>query len=73
LIEERQTWFAATGFCATPVYDRDRLPTGADFIGPAIVEQMDTTTVVPPQARVEVDTIGNLMITLPAATMDVMQ
>jgi N-methylhydantoinase A len=73
LTEERQTWFAATGFCATPVYDRDRLPTGADFIGPAIVEQMDTTTVVPPHARVEIDTIGNLMITLPAATTDVMQ
>jgi hypothetical protein len=34
---------------------------------------MDTTTVVPPHARVEIDTIGNLMITLPAATTDVMQ
>jgi N-methylhydantoinase A len=73
LIEERQTWFASTGFTATPVYDRDRLPTGADFIGPAIVEQMDTTTVVPPQARAEIDAIGNLMITLPAAATELVQ
>src|SRR5882757_884453 len=73
LTEERQTWFASTGLCTTPVYDRDRLPTGADFVGPAIVEQMDTTTVVPPHARVEVDIIGNLMITLPAVATDTMQ
>jgi N-methylhydantoinase A len=62
LTEERQTWFAATGFCATPVYDRDRLPTGADFIGPAIVEQMDTTTVVPPRAKMRNDKLGYLHI-----------
>lgn len=73
LIEERQTWFASSDFCTTPVYDRDRLPTGASFIGPAIVEQMDTTTVVPPDARVEVDTIGNMMITLPMAAADTLQ
>lgn len=73
LIEERKTWFAATGFTATPVYKRDQLPTGADFVGPAIVEQMDTTTIIPPQARAEIDAIGNLMITLPAAATDLMQ
>jgi N-methylhydantoinase A len=73
LIEERQTWFASTGFATTPVYDRDRLPTGADFVGPAIVEQMDTTTVVPPQARVEIDAIGNMMITLQTASTEMVQ
>jgi N-methylhydantoinase A len=73
LIEERETWFASTGFGATPVYDRDRLPTGADFVGPAIIEQMDTTTVVPPKARVEIDTIGNMMITLPTVATGMAQ
>ena len=31
----------------TPVYDRDSLPCGAALHGPAIIEQMDTTTVLP--------------------------
>lgn len=73
LIEERQAWFASTGFTATPIYDRDRLPTEADFTGPAIVEQMDTTTVIPPRARAEIDSIGNLMITLPVVMTELVQ
>lgn len=60
--EERDVWFFGTGFAKTPVYDRDRLPAGAAFSGPAIVEQMDTTTVVPPGAAVTVDKVGNLLI-----------
>jgi 5-oxoprolinase (ATP-hydrolysing)/N-methylhydantoinase A len=30
--------------------------------GPAIVEQLDTTTVVPPGQRATVDRVGNLVI-----------
>jgi N-methylhydantoinase A len=30
--------------------------------GPAIVEQLDTTTVIPPGQRATVDRIGNLVI-----------
>ena len=51
----------------TPVYDRARLMAGDAFDGPAIVEQMDTTTVVPPGARVSVDRVGNLVIETGAA------
>ena len=36
--------------------------------GPAIIEQMDSTTVVPPSARVEVERHGNLIITVSAAS-----
>ena len=32
------------------------------FEGPAIVEQMDTTTVVPPGTRLTVDPMGNLVM-----------
>jgi N-methylhydantoinase A len=46
----------------TPVYARDRLPVGAEFSGPAIVEQPDTTTVVYPGQRCQVDGAGNLII-----------
>ena len=46
-----------------PVLDRDRLRWGHAFSGPAIVEQMDATTVVLPGQQVEVDRYGNLLIT----------
>jgi len=39
----------------TPVYDRADLPAGAAFAGPAVVEQLDSTTLVPPGWRAEVD------------------
>jgi N-methylhydantoinase A len=60
--ESRSVWFPATGFTGTPVYDRARLPGGAVFAGPAIVEQMDATTVVPPGWEARVDTLGNLVL-----------
>lgn len=51
----RRVWFAATGFVETPVLARDLLAPDSTFFGPAIVEQMDTTTVIPPGAFVRVD------------------
>lgn len=68
LLERRRAWFAETGFTATPVYDRDRLPAACRIVGPAIIEQMDTTTVVPPRAVVKADRHGYLHMELaPAA------
>ena len=51
IAEKRKVWFPETGFVTTPVYDRDRLPANCRIAGPAIIEQMDTTTVVPPRAK----------------------
>ncbi|TCT06771.1 hydantoinase/oxoprolinase family protein [Aquabacter spiritensis] len=65
LIDERDVWFFGAGFQPAPVYDRDRMPADVRFHGPAIVEQMDTTTVIPPGATVDVDPAGNLMIAIP--------
>jgi N-methylhydantoinase A len=48
----------------TPIYQRDLLPVGAQFDGPAIVEQPDTTTVVYPGFTCRVDNAGNLLLTL---------
>jgi N-methylhydantoinase A len=64
LTERRKAWFAETGYTATPVYDRDRLPAGCRISGPAIIEQMDTTTVVPPHAVVKADRLGYLHMEL---------
>jgi N-methylhydantoinase A len=47
---------------ATPVHRRDALPAGARIEGPAIVEQLDATTLVPPGATATVDPWLNLVI-----------
>lgn len=65
LVERRPVWFAATGFTETAVYDRTRLPLGAAIEGPSIIEQMDSTTVVPPGNGCMIDGRGNILITLP--------
>jgi N-methylhydantoinase A len=43
------------------VYERGDLLPGETLAGPAIVLQYDTTTFVPPGARLEVDRVGNLV------------
>ena len=65
VVEKRKVWFADTGFVGTPVYDRDRLPALCRITGPAIIEQMDTTTVAPPGAQVRNDKLGYLHMELP--------
>jgi N-methylhydantoinase A len=44
------------------VYAREKLPIGARIEGPAIIEQIDATTVVEPGALATVDLIGNLRV-----------
>jgi len=58
----RRVYFAGVGWKACPCIDRERLGVGAVVTGPAIVEQLDTTTVVPPGHRATVDRVGNLVI-----------
>ncbi|MEW6301515.1 MAG: hydantoinase/oxoprolinase family protein, partial [Thermodesulfobacteriota bacterium] len=59
----RPVYFAgAGGFVETPVFDRWALPAGLTMHGPAIVEQLDSTTVIPPGVRVEVDAYLNIII-----------
>jgi N-methylhydantoinase A len=69
--DTRSVWFASTGFVGTPVYARDLLPADARFAGPAIVEQMDATTVVPPGWELRVDEGGNLLLERKEATVKV--
>ena len=45
------------------MYHRDRVPRGAEIEGPAILEQMDTTTVVLPEQAAVHDDKGNLILT----------
>ena len=48
----------------TPLYHRDLLGNGNHIEGPALVVQLDTTTVVPPGWQGEVDPHGNLVLTM---------
>ena len=48
----------------TPLYQRDLLVPGSLIEGPALVVQLDTTTVVPPGWRGEVDAYGNLLLVM---------
>jgi N-methylhydantoinase A len=57
----RQVWFAGV-WHDTTIYKRERLPIDSKFKGPAIIEQMDTTTVVEPGDTVSLDKDGNLLI-----------
>ena len=54
----------ALATCVSAVYDRELLPVGMLVSGPAIVTQVDSTTLVPPDATCERDQLGNLWIRL---------
>ncbi|TAK49410.1 MAG: hydantoinase/oxoprolinase family protein [Xanthobacteraceae bacterium] len=58
----RRVWYKDGGFVEAAIYERDRLPVGGTFDGPAIVEQPDTTSVLPPGTHCRVDEYGNLII-----------
>jgi N-methylhydantoinase A len=59
----RLVYFEETGgVVSTPVYQRAALASGSTIVGPAIVEQMDSTTVVFPGMTADTDEVGNLII-----------
>jgi N-methylhydantoinase A len=65
-IGKREVWFPeAHGFVRCVVYDRDRLRSGNRIVGPAIVEQMDATTVLLPGMTAFVEPYLNLILEMP--------
>jgi len=59
----RPVFFAEAGqFTDTQVYDRYRLSAGQRLSGPAIVEEMDSHTVLHPGFNAQVDPFGNLLV-----------
>jgi N-methylhydantoinase A len=62
-LSRRPVWFAeAGGEVEAAVHGRYRLGAGALVRGPAVVEELDSITVVPPGWRAEVDRHGNLLL-----------
>jgi 5-oxoprolinase (ATP-hydrolysing) len=57
----RAAWFDGD-FVDTPVYDRYALAPGARIAGPAIIEEREATTIIPPGDAACVDVTGTLAI-----------
>jgi N-methylhydantoinase A len=59
---EREAYFQDGGFRPTPVYDRYSLPAEVQLSGPAIVEEHESTVIVPPDGTIETDRFGNMRV-----------
>ncbi|WP_156856411.1 hydantoinase/oxoprolinase family protein [Oceanobacillus sp. AG] len=65
LREYRNVYFEETGgFINTPIYHRPSVPVGSIISGPAVVEQLDSTVIIPPDFVAKVDNYKNIIISL---------
>jgi len=66
LLGRRYVWLAeAGGFTDCPIYDRALLAAGNRIDGPAVIEQMDATTLLLPGMQARVDSTLNLILEWP--------
>ena len=65
---ERSAYFEPAGFTATAVYDGDALRAGNEIDGPAIIERMGDSVVVPPGFRAQVDRLLSIRLGAAADT-----
>ena len=64
----RDCYFPGAGFVESPVWDRYRLSPGTGIAGPAIVQERESTTVIPPGASATVDEWQNLVVSTEVAS-----
>ena len=60
----RPVWFDGERPVDTPVFNRDRLAPGQELMGPAVIEQLDATTLLGPGDHCRVDDARNLIVEL---------
>jgi N-methylhydantoinase A len=65
-VAHRPVWFDGAEALETPVYDRATLASSHEFSGPAVIEQLDATTILGPGDQCRVDGAGNLIVELGA-------
>lgn len=61
VVAQRPVYFDGE-FIPSPVVDRTLLRPGNRLIGPAVIEQLDSTTVLPPNHELAVDGYENLVV-----------
>lgn len=63
IVSRREVWLPETGgFTLCPIYDREKLGPGHRIAGPAVIDQMDSTTLVLPGQAATVDAYLNLIL-----------
>ncbi|RQD76531.1 MAG: hydantoinase/oxoprolinase family protein [Candidatus Syntrophonatronum acetioxidans] len=61
-ITHRPVYFEGE-YVKTPVYQRHKLETGNEILGPAVIEQLDSTLIIFPREKARVDSFFNILIT----------
>jgi len=59
----RQVWFHETGEVDAPIYDRRRISLGLKLVGPAVIESLESTILVPPRWQANVNEDGFVVLT----------
>jgi N-methylhydantoinase A len=60
---KRQLWFRASGLTDAMIYDRKRMPAGFAVAGPAVIESLESTILVPPGWQAEMNADGFVLLT----------
>jgi N-methylhydantoinase A len=60
---QRQVWFRDTGAVKTPIHDRRSMPAGFVAAGPAVIESLESTILVPPGWQAEMNPDGFVVLT----------
>jgi N-methylhydantoinase A len=58
----RDVYFPGAGYVDTMVYKRSAVAAGTEISGPAVLEEMDSTVVLPPGSTAKVDDLLNIVI-----------
>jgi N-methylhydantoinase A len=61
-VRERSVWFSGLGSVVTRVHWRSGLAPGSTIAGPAVIEALDSTTVVPPGWNARIDDLGYIRL-----------
>ncbi|MDQ0475438.1 hydantoinase/oxoprolinase family protein [Labrys wisconsinensis] len=64
----RAVYFPGPGFRECAVFDRNRLLPGTRLVGPAVVEERESTTVIGPKSELVVDDALNLVVSVNSDT-----
>jgi N-methylhydantoinase A len=62
---QRALWFRKTGVVDAAIYDRARMPAGFAVRGPVVIESLDSTILVPPGWKAEMNADGCVLLTHP--------
>jgi N-methylhydantoinase A len=59
---EREVWFRGTGAIGAMIYDRRLMPSGLTLSGPAVIESLESTILVPPDWQAKMNQDGFILL-----------